>query len=71
MDAIECFRKNLRELMEEERLSFEGLGAKINMNPRTMRRWYKSSIPKAESLVKIADFFGCSSDFFIRFYGNF
>ena len=36
MDAIECFRKNLKELMEEEGLSFERLGAEININPRTM-----------------------------------
>lgn len=71
MDAIECFRKNLKELMKEGNLNFESLGKKVKINPSTMRRWYDKSIPKAESLVKIADFFGCSCDFLLGFTETF
>lgn len=64
---MEKSRKNLDELMTEKELSFEDLSEEIKIDSQTLRRWYRNSIPKAESLIKIADYFGCSCDYLLGF----
>ncbi len=61
--AMSHFLANLRDLMEERGLRFEQLGEAVGINPRTIRRWYENRRPKAESVIRISEYFGCSGDF--------
>lgn len=65
MEAIKIFLDNLKELMFDNCLSFERLGKQVQINPRSMRRWYDGIAPKLESIIKIADYFECSIDFLL------
>ncbi len=69
--AIENFRNNLKDLMKEKDLNFETLGKETGIDSSSLRRWQSERVPKVESLVKIADYFGCSCDFLLGFTETF
>ena len=60
---LKNFRANLKELMEDRGVNSEKLGKGIGINPSTIRRWFYDRDPKAESVRRVADYFGCSADF--------
>ena len=71
MEAKDDFLTILKDLMDEKELSFEKLSAKININPRTMRRWKENCNPKLSSLLKLSEFFDCSLDYLFGFTNEF
>ena len=65
METKEKFLAILKELMYERNISFKQLSRNINMNDRTIRRWFEDRSPKIESLIKISNYFGCSIDYLV------
>ena len=55
---LKNFRANLKELMEDRGVNSEKLGKGIGINPSTIRRWFYDRDPKAESVRRVADYFG-------------
>ncbi len=55
--------KNLHEFREMGSLSQEQLGKKLGVNQRTVSNWEVGvNDPSLDMVVKIADFFGISTD---------
>lgn len=56
----------LRELREEKGLSQKELGKMFNVAQNTISNWEKGARePDKKTLVKLADFFGCSTDYLL------
>ncbi len=63
-DVVKGFKASLGELMADKGLSPTGLGRAMGVNMFVVRKWlYDVRDVKLRSLVKIADFFGCSLEY--------
>lgn len=61
--AIDNFLKNFRECLAERAITVSAFGRAVGINVRTIYRWYTDCTPKVLSVIKTADFFGCSVDY--------
>jgi len=66
MDVKEVFIKNLSELIKERQISLRQLEKELKINHSTLSRWLNGkTMPQADCLVKIADYFDCTTDFLL------
>ena len=63
-DVVKGFKATLKELMEDNDLNPTGLGRAIGVNMFVVRKWlYEVKDVKPKSLIKVADYFGCSLEY--------
>ncbi len=66
MDILSNLSERLKDLMEEAEINTPTLSAKINIEQSAILRFIKAErLPSATSLVKLADFFNCSTDYLL------
>ena len=61
-----CLR--LDKLLESGKITRTELSRKVSIPESTLRSWYTGVSPKAESLYKVAIFFGVTVEFFLKDY---
>lgn len=63
-NVVKGFKTSLSEMMADNGLSPTALGRAMGVNMFVVRKWlYEVKDVKLKSLVKIADFFGCSLEY--------
>lgn len=63
---MEKFRKRLREIRTENKMTTMQLGAVLGVSHTTIGRWEKGEIlPSIEHLYNIAKYFGVSADYLL------
>lgn len=60
------FYVNLAQLCESKGIAITALLKKLNMSKGSISSWKKGSIPKGETLQKIADYFGVTTDYLLN-----
>ncbi len=66
MDILSKLSERLKELMEEAEINTPALSAKIEIEQSAILRFIKAErMPSATSLVKLADFFRCTTDYLL------
>jgi len=66
MNILSKLSERLKDLMEEAEINTPALSAKINVEQSAVLRFIKAErLPSATSLVKLADFFNCSTDYLL------
>lgn len=64
MDVKKIFAERLKELREEKAISLKELSKAIGVSDVALCRWENGKrVPTIESLVKIATYFGVSTDY--------
>lgn len=58
----------VKKLCFERRISPSALAKQLNLSTSAPRRWKEGSLPKTETLQKIADYFGVTTDYLL--YGE-
>ena len=62
----DSFVKNLRFLMAEKEINQKELARKIDVDPSVVSLWLSGKrMPNADSLCRLADYFGVSVDFLL------
>ena len=56
--------ERVQELSKKQGISVRELGNKLGIGPTTLYKW-KTQIPKSDILVKVADYFGVSTDYLL------
>ena len=56
--------ERVQELSKKQGISVRELGDKLGIGPTTLYKW-KTQIPKSDILVKVADYFGVSTDYLL------
>lgn len=56
--------ERVQYLAKNQGLSVRELGNKLNIGPTTLYKW-KNQTPKSDILIKVADFFGVSTDYLL------
>lgn len=56
--------ERVQQLSKKQGISVRELGDKLNIGPTTLYKW-KTQTPKSDILVKVADFFGVSTDYLL------
>lgn len=56
--------ERVQHLAKNQGLSVRELGNKLNIGPTTLYKWKKQT-PKSDILIKVADFFGVSTDYLL------
>jgi transcriptional regulator with XRE-family HTH domain len=60
------FAKNFKELLDSKQISLRKLETELNINHTTLSRWLNGkTMPNADYLCIIADYFNCSIDFLL------
>lgn len=63
-ESIVPFLETLKELMEDRGLNIAGLSAAVSCDQSAIRRWFgEMYYPEPETLIRLADLFGCSVDY--------
>lgn len=66
MEILSKLSKRLNELMEEAEVNIPALSEKVNIEQSAILRFTKAErLPSATSLVKLADFFHCTTDYLL------
>ena len=66
MVILSKFSETLNELIFDNGLTAKSLSEALNAEPSTITRYLRSErVPSVESLVAIADYFKCSTDFLL------
>lgn len=66
------FPKRLDELLKKHGMTYAALSRELNINRSTMSMWKSGKItPKAETILKIADYFNVSPDYLMGIEGQF
>ena len=60
------FFDNLRELCHSRRTSVSAVAEEIGLSSASASGWRKGSIPKSDTLQKLADYFGVTTDFLLK-----
>lgn len=64
MSVLHCFAERLKELRTEKGLSMRELASKIDVSDVAIYQWeHEIRMPTLENVVKIAKFFGVTTDF--------
>ena len=56
--------EKVQHLAKNQGLSVRELGNKLNIGPTTLYKWKKQT-PKSDILIKVADYFGVSTDYLL------
>lgn len=56
--------ERVQHLAKNQGLSVRELGNKLNIGPTTLYKWKKQT-PKSDILIKVADYFGVSTDYLL------
>jgi len=56
--------ERVQHLAKNQGLSVRELGNKLNIGPTTLYKW-KRQTPKSDILIKVADYFGVSTDYLL------
>lgn len=59
---LEVFNR-VQMLADENRIPISTLQEKLGIGKRAIYRWKTGTVPKVDTLMKVADFFGVSIDF--------
>lgn len=66
MDILSKLSERLKELMEEAGLNNSALAEKINFEQSEISKFLRAErMPSAATLVKLADFFNCTTDYIL------
>ena len=66
MDCLSNFAENLNDLLIEYNLKAKNLADILGVGNATINRYLnKERVPSLEYLVKIADYFNCSTDYLL------
>ena len=61
--------ERVQYLAKNQGLSVRELGNKLNIGPTTLYKWKKQT-PKSDILIKVADYFGVSTDYLLGRSGD-
>ena len=56
--------ERIKTLAKEQKIAVKTMLAELNMGPNTMSN-FKTSMPKADTLARIADYLDCSVDYLL------
>jgi len=71
MDILSKLSERLKDFMDEAEINTPALSAKIGIEQSAILRFIKAErLPSAKSLVKLADFFRCSTDYLLGISDN-
>ena len=59
------FYEQVKSLCDERHIAISTLARKLNLSPSAPANWKAGTLPKAETLIKISEFFGVSVDFLL------
>lgn len=62
------FYDNVYKLCYEHRIKMTALARKLNLSPSAPKRWENGSMPKPDTIKKIAEYFGVTTDYLL--YGD-
>ena len=62
------FYQQVKQLCDEYPIKITSLARKLNLSPSAPNLWQHGSLPKAETIMKISDFFDVSTDYLL--YGK-
>ena len=66
MDILSNFVERLKELMEEADISGRRLSEKVNLEHSEISKFLRGDrVPSTPSLVKLADYFNCTTDYLL------
>ena len=66
MDILSKLSKRLRELMDEAEIKTPALGEAIHTEPSAITKFLRAErLPSADTLVKLADYFHCTTDYLL------
>lgn len=66
MEILSKFSKRLKELMDEAEIKSPALGANIGLEPSAITKFLRAErLPSAATLVKLADYFNCTTDYLL------
>ena len=66
MDILSKLSKRLHELMEEAEMKTPALGDAIQLEPSVLSKFLRAErMPSANTLVKLADYFNCTTDYLL------
>ncbi|MBQ3219820.1 MAG: helix-turn-helix transcriptional regulator, partial [Clostridia bacterium] len=60
------FRERLKELLEEKQIKYNSVAQQTEIPVTTLSNYInRGSIPSAEQLIKLANYFNCSIDYLV------
>ncbi len=59
------FYEQIRKLCAENDIAITTLARKLHLSPNAPNNWKNGSLPKAETIIKLADYFDVSTDFLL------
>lgn len=63
---MSLFSERLKNLREEKKILAKELATTLNVEPATITNWEKGKrFPREDMLIKIADFFDCTTDYLL------
>ena len=66
MDILSKLSKRLKELMDEAEIKTPALGEAIHTEPSAITKFLRAErMPSANTLVKLADYFNCTTDYLL------
>ena len=66
MEILSKLSKRLKELMDEAEIKTPALGAAIQTEPSAITKFLRGErMPSANTLVKLADYFNCTTDYLL------
>ena len=66
MDILSNLSKKLKELMDEAEIKTPALGEAIHTEPSAITKFLRTErMPSASTLVKLADYFNCTTDYLL------
>ena len=66
MEILSKLSKRLKELMEEAEIKSPALGEAIRTEPSAITKFLRAErMPSANTLVKLADYFNCTTDYLL------
>ena len=62
------FYEQVKALCDAKNIKITGLARSLHLSPSAPNNWNEGSLPKAETIMKIAEYFDVTTDFLL--YGN-
>ena len=62
------FYEQVKALCDAKNIKITGLARSLHLSPSAPNNWKEGSLPKAETIMKIAEYFDVTTDFLL--YGN-
>lgn len=59
------FYEQVKGLCDDRHIAISTLARKLNLSPSAPANWKAGTLPKAETLIKISEYFGVSVDFLL------